>query len=177
MGLLTSAIFDEDPCLFVETIRLQGQKVLVPTDLGFSIPLRQADIKQPGSDVALISYGRSVHESLAAATLLQEQGVNAEVIDLRTLVPLDVETMVSSVRRTHRAVIVHDAVQFAGPGAEIVATLQSECFSALAAPIERVGARFVPTPAAPALEAQIYPSSPRIVAAVQRTLQTADAHG
>ena len=173
-GLLTSAIFDEDPCLFVETIRLQGQKGLVPTDPGFSIPLGQADIKRPGSDVTLISYGRSLHESLAAATALQEQGVNAEV-DLRTLVPLDVETMVSSVRRTHRAVVVHDAVQFAGPGAEIVATLQSECFSALAAPIERVGARFVPTPAAAALEAQIYPSSARIVAAAQRTLRESAA--
>ena len=174
-GLLTSAIFDEDPCLFVETIRLQGQKGLVPTDPGFSIPLGQADIKRPGSDVTLISYGRSLHESLAAATALQEQGVNAEVVDLRTLVPLDVETMVSSVRRTHRAVVVHDAVQFAGPGAEIVATLQSECFSALAAPIERVGARFVPTPAAAALEAQIYPSSARIVAAAQRTLRESAA--
>ena len=174
-GLLTSAIFDEDPCLFVETIRLQGQKGLVPTDPGFSIPLGQADIKRPGCDVTLISYGRSLHESLAAATALQEQGVNAEVVDLRTLVPLDVETMVSSVQRTHRAVIVHDAVQFAGPGAEIVATLQSECFSALAAPIERVGARFVPTPAAAALEAQIYPSSARIVAAAQRTLHESAA--
>ena len=174
-GLLTSAIFDEDPCLFVETIRLQGQKGLVPTDPGFLIPLGQADIKRPGSDVTLISYGRSLHESLAAATALQEQGVNAEVVDLRTLVPLDVETMVSSVRRTHRAVVVHDAVQFAGPGAEIVATLQSECFSALAAPIERVGARFVPTPAAAALEAQIYPSSARIVAAAQRTLHESAA--
>ncbi len=93
------------------------------------------------------------------------------MVDLRTLVPLDVETIVESVRRTHRAVVVHDAVQFAGPGAEIVATLQSECSATLAAPIERVGARFVPTPAAAALEAQIYPSSARIVAAAQRTLR------
>jgi pyruvate dehydrogenase E1 component beta subunit len=178
-GLLTSAIFDEDPCLFVETIRLQGQKGPVPTDPGFSIPLGQAEIKRPGTDVTLISYGRSVHESLAAATALAEQGVSAEVVDLRTLVPLDIETIVESVRRTRRAVVVHDAVQFAGPGAEIVATLQSECFSELAAPIERVGARFVPTPAAAALEAQIYPSSARIVAAAQRTLHesAAGAHG
>jgi acetoin:2,6-dichlorophenolindophenol oxidoreductase subunit beta len=176
-GLLTSAIFDEDPCLFVETIRLQSQKGLVPTDPGFSIPLGQADIKRAGTDVTLISYGRSVHESLAAATALHEQGVSAEVVDLRTLVPLDVETIAESVRRTSRAVVVHDAVQFAGPGAEIAATLQSECFRELAAPIERVGARFVPTPAAAVLEAHIYPSSPRIVAAVQRTLHTADAHG
>ena len=178
-GLLTSAIFDEDPCLFVETIRLQGQKGLVPTDSGFTIPLGQADIKRPGTDVTLISYGRSVHESLAAAAALQEQGVSAEVVDLRTLVPLDIDTVVESVRRTRRAVVAHDAVQFAGPGAEVVATLQSECFSELAAPIERVGARFVPTPAAAALEAQIYPSSARIVAAAQRTLHesAAGAHG
>ena len=167
-GLLTSAIFDEDPCLFVETIRLQGQKGPVPIDPGFSIPLGHADIKRPGTDVTLISYGRSVHDALAAATTLQEQGVSAEVVDLRTLLPLDVETMADSVRRTHRAVVVHDAVQFAGPGAEIAATLQSECFGELAAPIERVGARFVPAPAAAALEAQIYPSPARIVAAAQR---------
>jgi acetoin:2,6-dichlorophenolindophenol oxidoreductase subunit beta len=110
---------------------------------------------------------------------LGEQGISVEVVDLRTLMPLDVETMVESVRRTRRTVVVHDAVQFAGPGAEIAATLQSECFGELAAPVERVGARFVPTPAAAALEAQVYPSPARIVAAVHRTLQAsaADAHG
>ena len=176
-GLLASAIFDEDPCLFVETIRLQAQKGLVPTDPGFRIPLGQADVKRPGSDVTLISYGRSVLESLAAAKTLDEQGISAEVIDLRTLVPLDVDTMVESVRRTGRAVVVHDAVQFAGPGAEIVAVLQAECFGDLTAPIERVAARFVPTPAAPALEAQIYPSAARVVEAVARTLEKADAGG
>ena len=141
-GLLTSAIFDPDPCLFVETIRLQGQKGSVPTDPGFAIPLGQADVKRPGSDVTLISYGRSVLECLKAAEQLQEQGVNAEVVDLRTLVPLDIETIVESVRRTRRAVVVHDAVQFAGPGAEIVATLQAECFGELTAP-DRAGRRTV----------------------------------
>jgi len=118
-----------------------------------------------------------VLDALAAASTLQEQGVSAEVVDLRTLVPLDVETMVESVRRTRRAVVVHDAVQFAGPGAEIVATLHAELFGALIAPIERVGARFVPTPAAAALEAQIYPSAARVVAAAQRTLVEAGARG
>ena len=137
----------------------------------------QADVKRPGTDVTLISYGRSVHDALAAAVTLEEQGVSAEVVDLRTLVPLDVETIVESVRRTRRAVVVHDAVQFAGPGAEIVAILQSELFGELVAPIERVGARFVPTPAAAALEAQIYPSPARIVEAAQRTLAQAGAHG
>jgi acetoin:2,6-dichlorophenolindophenol oxidoreductase subunit beta len=118
-----------------------------------------------------------VLDALAAAATLEEQGVSAEVVDLRTLVPMDVETMVESVRRTRRAVVVHDAVQFAGPGAEIVATLQAELFGELVAPIERVGARFVPTPAAAALEAQVYPSPARIVAAVQRTLAEANARG
>ena len=179
-GLLTSAIFDEDPCLFVETIRLQGKKGSVPVDPGFAIPLGQADIKRAGTDVTLISYGRSVHDALAAAATLQHQhGVSAEVVDLRTLVPLDVQTMVSSVRRTRRAVVVHDAVRFAGPGAEIVAILQAQLFGELEAPVERVGARFVPAPAAAALEAQIYPSPAGIVAAAQRTLDRSRArvHG
>jgi pyruvate dehydrogenase E1 component beta subunit len=175
-GLLTAAIFDEDPCLFVETIRLQGKKGPVPLDSGFSIPLGHADIKRPGDDVTIISYGRSVHDALAAATTLQdEQGVSAEILDLRTLVPLDVEMIVESVGRTRHAVVVHDAVQFAGPGAEIVAILQAELFGRLLAPIERVAARFVPTPAAPALEAHIYPSPQRIVAAARRTLEQSKA--
>ena len=114
-------------------------------------------------------------DALAAARTLDEQGVSAEVVDLRTLVPLDVETIVGSVRRTRRAVVVHDAVQFAGPGAEIVATLHAECFGELVAPIERVAAPFVPAPAAAALEAQIYPSPARIVEAAQRTLAPSNA--
>ena len=176
-GLLTTSIFDEDPCLFIETIRLQSKKGPVPLEPGFSIPFGQADIKRPGTDVTLISYGRSVHDALAAAVILQEQGVSAEVVDLRTLVPLDVETIVESARRTRRVVIVHDAVQFAGPGAEIAAILQSELFGELAAPVERVGARFVPNPAAAALEAHVYPSPGRIVEAAQRTLHKAGARG
>src|ERR1700755_1674426 len=93
-GLLASAIFDEDPCLFVETIRLPAQKGPVPIDPGFRIPLGVADVKRPGADVTLISYGRSVLESLAAAKELADHGVSAEGRDLRTLVPVDVETMV-----------------------------------------------------------------------------------
>jgi pyruvate dehydrogenase E1 component beta subunit len=176
-GLLTSAIFDPDPCLFVETIRLQGKKGPVPVDPGFSIPLGRADVKRTGADVTLIGYGRCVHDALTAAATLAERGVSAEVIDLRTLVPLDVETIVESVRRTSRAVVVHDAVQFAGPGAEVAAILSTELFGELAAPIERVAARFVPNPAAAALEAQVYPSPARIVAAAQRTCERANVHG
>jgi pyruvate dehydrogenase E1 component beta subunit len=169
-GLLTSAIFDDDPCIFVETIRMQALRGPVPVDPGFSIPLGEADVKRPGRDVTLVAYGRGVVESLAAAELLTADGVEAEVLDLRTLVPLDVAGMVDAVRRTRRAVVVHDAVQFAGPGAEIAATLQHELFGVLAAPVERVGARFVPNPAPAVLESAIYPSAGRIVDAVRRTL-------
>jgi pyruvate/2-oxoglutarate/acetoin dehydrogenase E1 component len=115
----------------------------------------------------------------AAQTLEADHGVSAEVVDLRTLVPLDVETIVESVGRTRRAVVTHHAVQFAGPGAEIAAILSAELFGRLEAPIERVGAKFVPTPAATALEAAALPSPARIVEAVLRTLKpsTASAHG
>lgn len=174
-GLLTSAIFDDDPCVFLETIRLRGSRGMVPTDPGFSIPLGQADVKRPGRDVTLISYGRGVVEALGAATTLEAEGISAEVLDLRTLVPLDVPAMVESVSRTRRAVVVHDAVQFAGPGAEIAAILQRELFGQLDAPVERVGGRFVPNPAPPALESQVYPSGDRIVAAVRRTLELTTA--
>ncbi|KUI20863.1 pyruvate dehydrogenase [Mycobacterium sp. GA-1285] len=176
-GLLTSAIFDDDPCLFIETIRLQSQKGLVPTDPTFSIPLGVADVKRAGSDVTVITYGHGVNESLAAADAMAADGISAEVIDLRTLVPLDIETIVDSVRRTRRAVVVHDAVRFAGPGAEVAAILQSECFDRLAAPIGRVAAPFVPTPAAANLEALIYPSASRIIAAVRETFERAEARG
>lgn len=170
-GLLTSAIFDEDPCLFIETVRLQGQKGAVPTDPKFSIPLGRAEVKRAGADVTLISYGRGVHDALAAAdALAAEHNVSAEVVDLRTLVPLDVDTMVASVGRTRRAVVAHHAVQFAGPGAEVAAILQEQLFGRLEAPVQRVGARFVPTPAAAELEAAVLPTPARIVAAALRTL-------
>jgi acetoin:2,6-dichlorophenolindophenol oxidoreductase subunit beta len=155
----------------------KGKKGPVPVDPGFRIPLGQADIKRSGTDVSLISYGRAVHDALAAAETLAGQDISAEVVDLRTLVPLDVDTIVESARRTRRAVIIHDAVQFGGPGAEIAAILQSELFGELVAPVERVAARFIPNPAAAALEATVYPSPERIVAAAQRTLDRAGAHG
>ncbi len=169
-GLMTAAVFDPDPCVVVETIRLQSQRGMVPTDPGFSIPLGQADVKRAGDDVTLVCYGRGVVEALGAADLLEQEGVSAEVLDLRTLVPLDVDAMVESVRRTTRAVVVHDAVQFAGPGAEIAAVIQRELFDELSAPVERVGARSVPNPASPMLEAQVYPNAESITAAVKRVL-------
>jgi acetoin:2,6-dichlorophenolindophenol oxidoreductase subunit beta len=170
-GLLTSAIFDEDPCIFVETIRLQGQRGPVPLDPGFAVPLGQAEVKRPGSDITLIGYGRGLVEALRAADQLEADGIQAEVLDLRTLVPLDVQTMVDSVRRTRHAVVVHDAVRFAGPGAEITAILQEQLFGELAAPVARLGARFVPNPAARNLESEVYPNADRIAEAARATLK------
>ena len=170
-GLLTSAIFDPDPCLFVETIRLQGQKGQVPTDPGFSIPLGQADIKRPGTDVTLISYGRSVLDSLAAASDVGGAGHQRRGCRPAHAGPARC--------RDHRRVgAPHPAGRrrarrgpIRGPGSRDRGDAAVGVFRRLAAPVERVGARFVPTPAAAALEAQIYPSPARIVAAAQRTLQ------
>jgi pyruvate dehydrogenase E1 component beta subunit len=169
-GLLSSAIFDDDPCLFVETVRLQGVRGEVPVDPGFRIRLGEADVKRAGADVTLIAYGRAVHECLGAAEALQGEGIDAEVLDLRTLLPLDVPAILDSVARTRRAVVVHDAVQFAGPGAEVAATIQHELFDTMSAPVERVGARFVPNPAAPNLEAQVYPSAAKVADAARRAM-------
>ena len=174
-GLLASAIFDDDPCLFVETIRLQGQKGPVPIDPGLP------DSAGPGRHQAA-GHGRHADQLRPQRARMRsrrqrrwtEQGVSAEVVDLRTLVPLDVDTIVESVRRTRRAVVVHDAVQFAGPGAEIVAD-----------PAVRAVRRARRTrsngwrpgssrhPPQPTLEAQVYPSPARIVAAAQRTFEKA----
>jgi len=169
-GLLTSAIFDEDPCLVVETIRLQAQRGSVPLDPSFSIPLGQAEVKRPGTDVTVVTYGRALVESLKAAAALDAEGVSVEVLDLRTLVPMDVPLLLESCARTRRAVVVHDAVQFAGPGAEVAAIVHEELFDVLEAPVQRVGARFVPNPGSAVLEAQVYPSVDRIVSAVRRAL-------
>jgi len=178
-GLLTSAIFDEDPCLVLETIRLQGQRGSVPLDPSFSIPLGLAEVKRPGTDVTVVTYGRGLVESLNSAAALDAEGVSVEVLDLRTLVPMDVPLLLESCARTRRAVVVHDAVQFAGPGAEVAAIVHEELFDVLEAPVQRVGARFVPNPGSAALEAQVYPSVDRIVSAVRRTLEepTAEASG
>src|SRR5579863_3770423 len=168
-GLLTAAIFDPDPCVFVETVLNYGVRGPVPTEDGYSIPLGQADIKREGRDASVVTYGRGVFDALTAAEQLAADGIEVEVVDLRTLVPLDVPRVLVSVRKTRRAVVAHYATRFAGPGAELAATIGEELFGELAAPVERVGARFAPIPAAPALEAAVFPSAGAIADAVRRT--------
>ncbi len=145
-GLLASCIFDDDPCLFIEHVALHySQKEPVPAG-DHRVPLGQAAVRRAGDDVTVISYGAQMPGVLAAAETLAGEGISAEVIDLRTLVPLDFPTVLASVARTRRAVVVHGATRFAGPGAEIAASITEELFEDLAQPVVRLGARYVPTP-------------------------------
>jgi acetoin:2,6-dichlorophenolindophenol oxidoreductase subunit beta len=175
-GLLTTAIFDDDPVVFVETGVLYGMRGPVPED-EFSIPFGQAEISRAGTDVTVVTYGRGVRESLAAAAALEQEGVSAEVVNLRTLVPIDMQTVTESVAKTRRAVVVHFATRFAGPGAEIAASINEELFGQLEAPVGRVGARFTPIPQAKALETAVLPRSAGIVDAIRRTVGASPGSG
>lgn len=148
-GLLASCIADDDPCLYIENVSLAySQKQEIP--LGeYRIPLGKADVKRSGSDVTVITYGPAVHTALAAAEELAGQGIDVGVVDLRSLMPLDMDTVLESVSRTRRAVVLHDAHTFCGPGAEIAAQLSDTLFGELAAPVKRLGAGYSPAPYAP----------------------------
>ena len=169
-GLLKSAIFDPDPCLFVETVALFGTAGEVPGGDHF-VELGVADVKRSGSDVTIVSYGRGVLDSLAAAEVLAGEGIDVEVLDLRTLVPLDLPAVLRSVGRTGRAVVAHYAVEFAGPGAELAARISADLFGQLKAPVARVGGRYRPIPAARNLEQAFYPTPDRIAEAVRATIR------
>jgi pyruvate/2-oxoglutarate/acetoin dehydrogenase E1 component len=143
-GLLLSCIFDEDPCISLESIMLlMGLKGEVPVE-DYRIPLGVAKVRREGADISLISYGWQVKECMAAAEELQKEGVSAEVIDLRSLMPLDYHRVLDSVKKTRRALIVHSATEFCGFGAEVASTINEELFSTLKAPAARLGADFAP---------------------------------
>ena len=165
-GLLTSCIFDDDPCVFVENVALYGTSGPVPGG-DHRIPLGRAEVKRPGRDVTVVAYGRTVRDALAAAELLAAEQVEVEVVDLRTLVPLDAATVLESVGRTRRAVVAHHATRFAGFGAEVAALIGEELFGDLAAPVRRVGAAFAPIGSAASLEAAVMPSAASIAEAVR----------
>jgi pyruvate/2-oxoglutarate/acetoin dehydrogenase E1 component/TPP-dependent pyruvate/acetoin dehydrogenase alpha subunit len=144
-GLLLSCIFDPDPCVFIHSmLNLFGQSEMPEGE--YRIPLGLAAVRREGTDVTLIAYGPSISDALKAADLLAEDGIKAEVIDLRSLVPLDGQTLLESVGKTGRAVIVHRATEFLGPGAEISAFLHKELFGQLKAPVARVGGAYSPVP-------------------------------
>ena len=166
-GLLYSCIFDDDPCIHMETLSLLFTRGPVPTGR-FVIPLGVADVMRSGDDVTVVTWGWQVPEALAAAEQLETEGISTEVIDLRTLVPLDIDAVLQSVARTKRVLIVHAATQFAGPGAEIAAVVGHELFGELAAPVERLGSVYSPIPYASELESLHYPERLRIAEAIRR---------
>jgi 2-oxoisovalerate dehydrogenase E1 component len=170
VGLLNACLADDDPCLFIESMKLffGGGRSAVPV-ADYVLPLGRADIKRAGSDVTIVSYGAAVHDALAAAGELEGEGTSVEVVDLRSLVPLDVDTVLESVARTRRLVITHESVGFCGPGAEIAAVVAGELHGQLAAPITRVAAAFTPVPRSSTLEAACRPGAAALAEAV-RTL-------
>ncbi len=169
-GLLKTAIRDDNPVIFLEQKKLYNQKGPVPEE-EYLLPLGKADKKREGRDVTLITYGRMVPACLAAADKLAGEGIEAEVLDLRSLSPLDRPAIMASVQKTHRAVVVHEAVEFAGFGGEIVSVIMdSEAFYQLKAPVKRVGGLYCPVPFNANLERETFPTPERIEAAVREVL-------
>ena len=165
-GLLKSAIREDDPVMFLEHKILYAQKGEVP-ETEYLIPLGKADVKRQGKDVTIIAYSRQVVFALEAAKELAAQGIDAEVIDLRTLVPLDWETIETSVKKTHRVVVVQEAVKRGGYAGEIATQIMENAFDELDAPVKRVAGLNVVLPFSPALEDAAYPSAKDIVAGVR----------
>ncbi len=168
-GLLKTAIRMDDPVFFVEHKMLYMTKGEVP-DGEYTIPFGVADVKRRGDDVTIVATARMVHLALEAAAELAKRGIDAEVIDPRTLVPLDEDTILESVRKTNRLVVANEGVERCGWAAELAAIVQKKAFTDLDAPIERVCTRNVPLPFQPDLEAYVLPSVADIVAAAMLTL-------
>jgi pyruvate dehydrogenase E1 component beta subunit len=168
-GLLWTSIYDDNPVVFFEHRTLYGLKADVPEQLD-GIELGKARVHREGEDVTVIATGRLVHESLAAAKEADEAGISVEVVDPRTLLPLDEEALVSSVKKTNRCVVAHEAVTRMGFGAEVAALVQHQAFDYLDAPVERVGAKFAPIPFAPVMEEYVVPHAEDVLAAVKRTV-------
>ena len=171
-GLLWSSIYDENPVVFFEHRTLYPIKGEVPEELE-PIPLGKARVHREGTDVTVVATGRLVHESLAAAEEAEKDGISVEVVDPRTLQPLDDEAIIASVRKTTRAVTAHEAVTRGGFGAELTAVIQHGAFDYLDAPIERVGAKFAPLPFAPVMEEHVVPHAADVLDAIRRTVARA----
>jgi pyruvate/2-oxoglutarate/acetoin dehydrogenase E1 component len=168
-GLLWSAIYDDNPVVFFEHRTLYAIKGEVPDELQ-PIPLGKARVHREGEDVTVVATGRLVHEALKAADEAEKEGISVEVVDPRTLLPLDEETILESVKKTTRCVTAHEAVTRGGFGAELTAVIQHGAFDWLDAPIERVGAKFAPLAFAPAMEQWVVPHADDVLAAVRRTV-------
>ena len=171
-GLLTSCIFDEDPCVHLESMALNFGAPKQEVPLGdYRIPLGVAKVKREGTDISLISFGWQVHQCLAAAEALAGEGISAEVVDLRSLMPLDYHRVLDSVKKTRRALVVHAATEFCGLGSEIASTINEELFPLLKGPACRFGAEYTPISFSKEIEALQMPNKASIVARVKEVMQ------
>jgi pyruvate/2-oxoglutarate/acetoin dehydrogenase E1 component len=168
-GLLWTSIYDDNPVIFFEHRLLYPVKGQVPEEIE-PIPLGKARTIREGTDVTVIAIGPLVHRAVEAAKQAEEDGISVEIIDPRTLQPLDEDALVASVKKTNRAVVAHEAVTRMGFGAEVTSVLQYKAFDYLDAPIERVGAKFAPLAFAPVMEQFIIPHAEDVLAAIKRTV-------
>ncbi|CAN5734284.1 pyruvate dehydrogenase complex E1 component subunit beta [soil metagenome] len=167
-GMMKTAIDDDNPVVFYENPGLYSIKGNIVADPDMRIPFGKAQILREGKDISLVGYSRMTHVNLAAAELLEKDGISAEVVDVRSLLPLDTETIYNSIRKTHRAVVVYEDWRSGGFGAEIAARIGEDCFDDLDAPVGRVGGLNVPMPYARVLELQCIPDEKDVVAAVRK---------
>ncbi|AHV98875.1 alpha-ketoacid dehydrogenase subunit beta [Paenibacillus sabinae] len=168
-GLMLTAIDDDNPVVYIESKVLYSQKSELP-DKVEPIPFGSARIAREGSDVSIITYGKQVHDALKAAAALAKDGIEAEVIDLRSLYPLDKETIFGSVGKTHRALVVTEEVKRGGYGGELSALISEQCFDELDAPVVRIGALDAPVPYSQVLESLVLPSAEDIIKGVKEML-------
>jgi pyruvate/2-oxoglutarate/acetoin dehydrogenase E1 component len=168
-GLLKAAIREDNPVVFIESGMLYRMKGPVP-DGEYVVPLGQCDVKKTGSDVTIVAVSRTVTEALAAAVKLEEQGITADVIDPRTIQPLDLSTILESVRKTGRLIIASDDVKCGGIGSEIAAQVVEEAFDSLDAPILRVASPDMPIPFSPTLEQAYMPNAQKIIEAAKKLI-------
>jgi pyruvate dehydrogenase E1 component beta subunit len=167
-GMLKTAVRDNNPVIFNENPTLYGLKGDIPDDPNFTVPFGKAQVLREGKDISLVGYSRMTHTCLAAAEILEKDGIHCEVVDVRSLLPLDTETIYESVRKTHRAVVVYEDWRSGAFGAEIAARIGEDCFDDLDAPIGRVGGLNVPMPYNRVLELQAIPNENDVVAAVRK---------
>ena len=168
-GLFKSAIRDNDPVVYMEHGSLYGIKGQLPEE-DYTVPMGVGDIKREGKDISIITYSYMVHKALAAAEILEADGIDAEVVDLRTLRPMDTEIITTSVKKTHRAVVLHEACITGGIGGEIVAKIAENVFDYIDAPIKRVGIPDVPIPYAKSLEDTIVPNEETLISCIKTVL-------
>ncbi len=168
-GLMRAAIACNDPVIFIENILCYGMQSEDP-GAGHFVPLGKAAVPAEGSDCTIVTYGRTVLDALAVAEELKPEGISVEVVDLRTIAPYDEATVLASVRKTGRAVVLHEAVRAYGTGAEISSRIHEQAFNELKAPVQRIGGTFSPVPMANALEQAWIPTKDGIKDAVRRTM-------